>query len=117
MTREFDVHGYHPYQVPDFVQTIVQQAWEMGADYLRLIHGHGFNRERCGAFFVHSNTGWLGQTVRSALRNTTELRQWIYYSTLDCSDIGATTVRIKPNPDPTRKEGVFDELPKKEFEN
>jgi hypothetical protein len=38
---KIDLHGYHP---SDFIgppmATIIEQAWEMGADRLRFVHGH-----------------------------------------------------------------------------
>jgi DNA-nicking Smr family endonuclease len=40
---EIDLHGYDPRQIveTDTLAKMVQQAWEMGEPYLRLIHGHG----------------------------------------------------------------------------
>jgi hypothetical protein len=41
-TVEFDLHGYYPGDIYNGLLTrIVQQAWEMGASDLVLIHGHG----------------------------------------------------------------------------
>jgi hypothetical protein len=31
------------------------------------------------------------------------LRQWICHTTLDCGDMGTTSVRLKLNPAPSRK--------------
>jgi hypothetical protein len=63
-----DLHGHHP---DDFcgepLTKIVQQAWEMGAISLRLIHGHGRNRGLTPGF-VNTNTGYFGLCVRSKLR-------------------------------------------------
>lgn len=42
---EFDLHGYYPGDIYSGLLTrIVQQAWEMGAKELVLIHGHVRNR-------------------------------------------------------------------------
>jgi hypothetical protein len=73
----------------------------MGVSSLRLIHGHGRNRG-ISPGFVNTNTGYLGLTIRRALRHDTNLRQWIKHSTLDCRDPGVTEVRLKPNRHPTR---------------
>ncbi len=42
---EIDLHGYHPRDSvgSGVLERIVQQAWEMGASELTLIHGHGRN--------------------------------------------------------------------------
>jgi DNA-nicking Smr family endonuclease len=49
---EIDLHGYHPRQIVwnGLLATIVQQTWEMGETYLRLIHGHGRHRGRSPGF-------------------------------------------------------------------
>jgi len=98
---EFDLHGYYPVDIDaGLLNRIVQQAWEMGAGELVLIHGHGRNRGiRPG--FVNTNTGFLGLTVRRTLKND-ELRRWIYHSTVYRGDPGSTSVRLKPNPTPSR---------------
>jgi hypothetical protein len=108
---QIDLHGYHPF---DIVQTgtlikIVQQTWEMGDAHLRLIHGHGRNGISPG--FVNTNTGYFGLEIRRALRGDNELRQWIKHTTLDCSDMGATSIKLKPNLAPTRSELDEDLLP------
>ena len=43
---QIDLHGYHPGEIVfnGVLGNILQQAWEMGADELTLIHGHGRNR-------------------------------------------------------------------------
>lgn len=47
MITEVDLHGYYPGDIQNGLLTrIVQQAWEMGADELVLIHGHGHNAAR-----------------------------------------------------------------------
>ena len=102
MTAEFDLHGYYPADIYNGLLTrIVQQAWAMGADELVLIHGHGHNRG-ISVGFVNTNTGFLGLTVRRTLKSAEKLRQWIYPSTIHRGDSGLTTVRLKPNPSPSR---------------
>jgi hypothetical protein len=104
MTAEFDLHGYFPGDIYGGLLTrIVQQAWEMGASELVLIHGHGRNRGITPGF-VNTNTGFLGLTVRRTLKNALELRQWIFHSTINRGDAGLTSIRLKPNPAPSRTE-------------
>jgi hypothetical protein len=99
---KIDLHGYRP---RDFVgqpmATVVQQAWEMGAERLRFVHGHGRARGKSPGFY-NTRTGWLGLRIRRALRHDRGLRQWIKYSTLECTKWGVTTVGLKANPNPTR---------------
>src|SRR6267378_7614808 len=111
---EIDLHGYDPRQIveTDTLAKIVQQAWEMGEPYLRLIHGHGRMRG-ISPGFVNTNTGFFGLQIRRALRHDKELRQWIRYTTLDCSHMGVTRVKLKPNPAPTRSELDYELLPEK----
>ncbi len=40
---------------------------------------------------------------RRALRHDESLREWIFRTTLDCGQMGCTSVRLKPNRSPTRK--------------
>lgn len=80
---------------------IIQQSWEMGEPYLYLIHGHGRNRGITPGF-VNTNTGYFGLQIRHALRNDKAFRRWIHHTTLDCSDMGITKVRLKANPSPSR---------------
>src|SRR5579871_4001123 len=102
--EEVDLHGYHPDDICGSpLAHIVEQAWEMGAGSIRLIHGHGHDRFRSPGF-VHSNTGYLGISIRRALRHEVGMRQWIKHSTLDCSQDGSTVVKLKRNPSPTRTE-------------
>jgi hypothetical protein len=75
-----------------------------------LIHGHGRNRGKSPGF-VNTNTGYFGLRIRRALRHSSELRQWIKVSTLDCSDPGTTTIDLKRNPAPTRAELDSDLFP------
>ena len=53
---EVDLHGYHPNDIDD-LSVIIEQAWEMGATRVRLIHGHGRNRG-ISPGFVNTNTGY-----------------------------------------------------------
>ncbi len=40
---KIDLHGYHPNDiVGDPLTKIIQQAWEMGAQRIQFIHGHGY---------------------------------------------------------------------------
>jgi hypothetical protein len=112
MKMEIDLHGYHPSEIvgTDVFTTIIQQTWEMGDTYLKLIHGHGRNRG-ISPGFVNTNTGYFGLEIRRALRHDPDLRQWIKHTTLDCSDMGVTSVKLKPNPAPTRSNLDQDLLP------
>jgi hypothetical protein len=94
---------------------IIQQTWEMGENDVTLIHGHGRNRG-ISPGFVNTNTGYFGLEIRRALRHDKELWQWIRYTTLDCSHMGVTRVKLKPNPAPTRSELDHDLLPEKKLE-
>lgn len=110
---EVDLHGYHPATVREagLLAKIIKQAWEMGKEELVIIHGHGMSRGNPRPF-ANTNTGYLGLSVRRALRNTPELRRWMF-AKIDVSHDGSTTIRIKPNPRPTRTEvdeSIFPEL-------
>src|SRR5262244_4051192 len=109
---EIDLHGYDPRQIveTDMLAKIVQQAWEMGEPYLRLIHGHGRMRG-ISPGFVNTNTGFFGLQIRRALRHDEGLRKWIKHTTLDCHDWGCTTVKLKPNFAPVRSALDPDLLP------
>jgi hypothetical protein len=98
-----DLHGYHPADIvwSGVLDKIVQQAWEMGEQTISLIHGHGRNRGITPGF-VNTNTGFFGLTIRRALRHDRNLRTWIHHTTLNCSDMGLTAVRLKHNPAPMR---------------
>ena len=95
---EIDLHGRHPHDddLHEVISGAIRNAHEQGAARLTLIHGHGHNRPSHGrAAFVNTNTGWLGQTVRSYLRNDSDLRQWML-AKIDVSHDGSTTVRLRP---------------------
>jgi hypothetical protein len=62
-------------------------------------------------YFTNTNTGYFGLEIRRALRKDKDLRQWIYHTTLDCRDIGVTSVRLRKNPSPTRKAFDADLIP------
>ncbi len=96
---KIDLHGYHPSEID--VTDLIRQAWEMGADELTFIHGHGHNRG-ISVGFVNTNTGYFGLSVRRAIRGNSELRPWAKVSTLNCSDSGTTTVTLQKNANPTR---------------
>src|SRR5580700_6395345 len=101
---EVDLHGFHPSQIvrSGWLHKLVQQAWEMGETSLTLIHGHGRNRG-ISPGFVNTNTGYFGLSIRRALRHDERFRAWIVRSTLDCRQMGCTSVRLKPNPSPNRE--------------
>ena len=107
-----DLHGYHPREIVrcDVLRRILQQAWEMGEANIWLIHGHGRNRGLTPGF-VNTNTGFFGLEIRRSLRNDKDLRTWIHHTTLDCSDMGVTGVRLKRNLSPTRTELDADLIP------
>jgi hypothetical protein len=103
MRMQVDLHGFHPSQIvkSGWLHKLVQQTWEMGEAELTLIHGHGRNRG-ISPGFVNTNTGYFGLCIRRALRHDNGFREWIFRSTLDCGQMGCTSVRLKPNPSPTR---------------
>jgi len=113
---ELDLHGYHPRDIVwnGVLENIIQQSWEMGEAEICLIHGHGRNRG-ISPGFVNTNTGYFGLEIRSALRNQVVFRQWIKWTTLCCVHAGATTVRLKRNPSPTRGEFDCSLLPERDF--
>jgi hypothetical protein len=102
---EIDLHGYHPAEIVfnGVLGEILQQTWEIGEIELTLIHGHGRNRGITPGF-VNTNTGYFGLCIRRALRQDRSFRQWIKHTTLDCRQMGCTSIRLKPNPNPTRKQ-------------
>lgn len=110
---QIDLHGYHPAEVVwnGVLAKLVEQVWEMGERELILIHGHGRNRGITPGF-VNTNTGFFGLQIRSVLRHDKGLREWIYYTTLDCSDPGLTSILLKPNRSPARDRIDPDLLPK-----
>jgi hypothetical protein len=105
VTVQIDLHGYHPSEIVfnGTLGAIIQQTWEMGERELSLIHGHGRNRG-ISPGFVNTNTGYFGLCIRQALRHDQSLRRWIKYTTLDCRFMGSTAVKLKANPNPTRKQ-------------
>lgn len=113
---EIDLHGYHPSDIveTDVLAKIVQQAWEMGETCLYLIHGHGRTRG-ISPGFVNTNTGFFGLEIRRALRHDSTFRRWIKPTTLDCSDWGVTSVKLKVNPTPNRTAPDPDLLPDRSF--
>jgi hypothetical protein len=115
-SMELDLHGHDTRDVIEsgIIAKIVQHAWEMGQAELRLIHGHGRRRGKSPGF-VNTNTGRLGIAVRRELRLNRKLRQWIKPTTLNCGDFGATSVQLKPNPNPTRTKVDRDLLPERSY--
>lgn len=100
---EVDLHGWHSTEIVNTgaLEEIVRQVWQMGERCLTLIHGHGQRHDLPGSF-VNTNTGRFGILVRAALREHKSLRRWIYHTTLDCAEWGATSIKLKRNPSPTR---------------
>lgn len=112
---KIDFHGYHPRDVIGApLAKIVEQAWEMGAERICFIHGHGRARG-ISPGFVNTNTGYFGLCLRRQLRHNRELRRWIKYTTLDCSEWGATTLKLKANRNPTRTEIDLGVLPERAY--
>lgn len=105
---QIDLHGYHPNDLD--LAKLVQQVWETGAPELTLIHGHGRGRG-ISPGFVNTNTGYFGLRVRQELRTNKQLRRWIKYTTMSCAHDGSTTVKLKPNPAPSRTALGDDALP------
>jgi hypothetical protein len=91
-----DLHGYYPTDITGYpyatkgspLTRMIEQAWEMGAGSIRLIHGRGRGRGLSPGF-INTNTGYFGLQIRGELRHYAGLRQWIKHTTLDC----AATVR------------------------
>src|SRR5208337_385994 len=100
---EVDLHGWHSTEIVNTgaLQEIVRQAWEMGERCLTLIHGHGRRHDLPGRF-VNTNTGRFGILVRAALREDKSLRRWIQYTTIDSHEWGATSIKLRRNPSPSR---------------
>ncbi len=102
-----DLHGFHPRMIHrGLLFLIVEQAWQRGVSELVLIHGHGRDKRSPG--FVHTNTGYFGLSIRKALKGKEEdsyydYRPYIKSSTIDCSDKGVTSVKMKANPAPSRR--------------
>jgi hypothetical protein len=111
-----DLHGYRPSEIVwnGTLARIVQQAWEMGETQLRLIHGHGRMRG-ISPGFVKTSTGVFGLQIRRALRHHRGLRKWIKYTTLNCSDWGATSIKLKRNSAPTRTQFDADVFPNRAY--
>lgn len=114
---EIDLHGYHPSTLnkTGLISEVVRQAWEMGEKNLVMIHGHSLWRGTRRPF-ANTNTGWLGLTVRCILRNSQELRQWMY-ARIDVSHEGSTRIRLRTNPNPTRTALNYEVLPELDFRN
>jgi len=98
---EIDLHGHHPREVD--LETLLKQVWETGVDDVVLVHGHGRGRGR-SVGFLNTKTGYFGLCVRATIRGNPRLKPWVKISTLDCRSWGSTTVKLKPNPKPTRSE-------------
>ncbi|HTV38383.1 MAG TPA: hypothetical protein VMF12_18285 [Xanthobacteraceae bacterium] len=114
-TAKIDLHGYHPSAfIGAPMAAIIEQAWEMGADRVRFVHGHARGRGISPGFF-NTKTGYFGLRIRRELRHNRSLRRWIKYTTLQCSGWGVTTVKLKANPNPTRRELDLSVLPDRTY--
>jgi hypothetical protein len=113
---EFDLHGFRVMEITDtgVIGDIVRQCWELGETEVEFNHGHGRNRG-ISPGFVNTNTGCLGVAIRSELRNSSNLRQFIKISTLKCDVAGWTSIKLKPNPNPTRTALDPNLVPEPEF--
>lgn len=94
-----DLHGYTVDQAVGYgsEESIVgiraRETWERGAEFLCMIHGYS-SAGRPGI------TGPIGCALRAALREGA-WSQWLYKSSgKNTYNIGYTTIRIKPNPNP-----------------
>ena len=94
--------------------SIQQQAWEMGADRIRFVHGHARGRGISPGFY-NTKTGYFGLRIRRELRHNAGLRRFIKHTTLDCGDGGTTTVKLKANPNPRRRELDLTVLPERRY--
>jgi hypothetical protein len=113
---ELDLHGFRISEVVDagVIDKVMQQCWEMGETEVKIIHGHGRNRG-ISPGFVNTNTGRLGLAIRSHIRHSPRVKQFVKISTLDCTDAGCTLIRLKPNVNPSRAELDSDLVPEPEF--
>jgi hypothetical protein len=107
-----DLHGYHPDQVCGFpLEALIKQAFEMGVDRLRLVHGHGRHRPggiRAAVF----NTCYLGIRIRNELKHpSSAMRRCMGSTIIDKQHAGQTIISIKKNPSPTRDESDLTVLP------
>ena len=98
-----DLHGYHPDQVTCFpLENLIEQAWEIGVDRLRFVHGHG-RRRPTGIRVTSFNTGFLGIRIRQELaRPSAEMRRYISSTIIDKQHPGFPVVSIRKNQNPTR---------------
>lgn len=93
---EVDLHGFHPHddELYKIIDDALKNAHSKGWRRLRFIHGHGFHRDNFCSRFTNSNTGFLGQSVRSYLRGGSEF----HTTKLDCSHAGSTVAFIRVRP-------------------
>jgi hypothetical protein len=103
-----DLHGYHPDEVTGYpLESLIQQAWEMGVDRIRIVHGHGRRRPTAGRPVQGNNSGFLGLRIRNAA-----MRRYLSSTVFDQRHVGQTCVRLKKNPSPTREALDLSVLPK-----
>src|SRR5579863_185015 len=65
-------------------------------------HTWARTQSRDNTWLRQSNTGYFGLQIRRALRRDKSLRTWIHHTILTCEHVGVTSVRLKPNPAPSR---------------
>jgi hypothetical protein len=94
-----DLHGYYPDQVVGYpLENLIRQAYEIGVDRLRLVHGRG--------------VGLLGQRIRHDLSHPRrDVRQYMGSTLIDNRDPVLTVVSIRKNAKPTRDELDLSVLP------
>jgi hypothetical protein len=112
-----DLHGYFAHEIAGYaLECLIEQAYEIGAERLCLVHGHGRNRAtgiRAGTRGCSFNTGYFGLRVREELQcPSVAMRKYIGSTVVDQWDTGKTYIRLKLNPQPTRTELDLSVLPK-----
>ena len=108
-----DLHGYHPDQVTGYpLESLIQQAWEMGVDRLRLIHGGRTRPVRRQNRPAGVNTGFLGEAIRNELSHPRrEMRRYMGSTIVSTRDPVLTVISIRKNSYPTRDELDLSALP------
>jgi hypothetical protein len=96
------LHDLHPRDaaVRSSIEQALEEAFNVGAATLTIIHGHGKRHSGWRAPFANTNTGYLGLTVRGILRHRGDLRRYML-AKIDVRHDGSTTVTIrkkKPSP-------------------
>jgi len=79
VTDTLDLHGFFPEQIPDIVESFVENARELHLKTLRIIHGKGKSRLK---FEVHR-----------VLRKSPQVKKF-YDASLNAGGWGATVVEL-----------------------